>query len=46
MHGHLFLFGVQLEALIQSAAVLLQMLLLLVPHTLCILHYLLLDTAK
>ena len=43
---HLFLFGVQLEALVQSAVVLLQMLLLLVPHALCVLHYLLLDTAK
>lgn len=44
--AHLFFFGVQLEALIQGTAMLLQMLLLLVPHTLRILHHFLLDAAK
>lgn len=43
---YLLLFGVELEALIQRAAVLLAMLLLLIPHALCILHHLLLDVAK
>lgn len=44
--SHLFFFGVQLEALVQGAAMLLQMLLLLIPHTLCIFHHLFLDAAK
>lgn len=43
---HLFFFGVQLEALVQGAAMLLQMLLLLIPHALCIFHHLFLDAAK
>ena len=43
---HLLLFGVELEALVQGAAVLLHMLLLLVPHALCVSHHLLLDVPK
>lgn len=43
---YLLLFGVELEALIQCAAVLLDVLLLLIPHALRILHHLLLDVAK
>lgn len=42
----LFFFGVQLEALVQGAAMLLQVLLLLIPHALRIFHHLLLDAAK
>lgn len=44
--GYLFLFGVELEAFIQCAAVLLDMLLLLTPHTVSVLHHLLLDVPK
>lgn len=44
--GYLLLFGVELEALVQCAAVVLDMLLLLIPHALCVLHHLLLDVAK
>lgn len=43
---YLFFFGVQLKALIQGTAMLLKVLLLLVPHALCIFHYFLLDAAK
>lgn len=45
-HGYLLLFGVELEALVQSAAVLLDMLLMLIPHTLCVLHHLLVNITK
>lgn len=44
--GHLLLFCVELEALVQRAAVLLEMLLLLTAHALCIRHHLVLDAAK
>lgn len=44
--GYLLLFGVELEALIQCAAVVLDMLLLLIPHALSVLHHLLLDVPK
>lgn len=44
--GYLLLFGVELEALVQCAAVVLDMLLLLIPHALCVLYHLLLDVAK
>lgn len=45
--GYLLLFGVELEALVQCAAVVLDMLLLLlIPHALCVLHHLLLDVAE
>lgn len=43
---YLFFFGIQLEALVQGAAMLLQVLLLLIPHALRIFHHLLLDAAK
>lgn len=43
---YLFFFGVQLEALVQGAAMLLQVLLLLTPHALGIFHHFLLDAAK
>lgn len=43
---YLLLFGVELEALVQCAAVVLDMLLLLISHALCVLHYLLLDVPK
>lgn len=46
LFDYLFLFGVELETLIQGAAVLLDMLLLLIPHALCILHHLLLNVPK
>lgn len=44
--SHLFFFGIQLEALVQGTAMLLQVLLLLIPHALCIFHHLFLDAAK
>lgn len=43
---YLLFFGIQLEALVQRAAVLLQVLLLLIPHALRVFHHLLLDAAK
>lgn len=42
---HLLLFGVKIETLIQGAAVLMDVL-LLIPHILCILHHLLLNVTK
>lgn len=44
--SHLFFFGIKLEAFVQGAIVLLQVLLLLAPHTLCVFHHLLMDAAK
>lgn len=44
--AHLLLFGIELEALVQGAAVLLEMLLLLIPNALSVLHHFLLDAAK
>lgn len=44
--SHLFFFGIKLEAFVQGAVVLLQVLLLLAPHTLCVFHHLLMDAAK
>ena len=42
---YLLLFGVKIETLIQGAAVLMDVL-LLIPHILCILHHLLLNVTK
>lgn len=44
--SHLLFFGIKLEALVKGATVLLQVLLLLVPDAVCVLHHLLLDAAK
>lgn len=44
--SNLFLFGVELEALVQGAAVLLDVLLLQTPHALGVLHHLLVDVTE
>lgn len=43
---HLFFFGIELEALVQGTAVLLQVLLLLIPHALGIFHHFFPDAAE